>query len=224
MKAVAFVPMKLNNERMPGKNTKPFDSGEPLFHFILKALLQVAGVDEIYVYCSSPEIADQLPDGVRYLSRDTRLDRSDTPINDVMMAFAEDIPADVYVLAHATAPFLTPASIERAVGDVRSGSHDSALTVVRLREFLWQHDRPANYDPSFIPRTQDLEPMYAETTGLYVYERSLIAEHGRRIGLTPSLVEVSKIEAIDINDPVDFVIANAVYTHASGQPAPGEAS
>ena len=29
MKTVAFVPVKLNNERLPGKNTKPFHNGNP---------------------------------------------------------------------------------------------------------------------------------------------------------------------------------------------------
>lgn len=30
MKTVAVVPVKMNNERLPGKNTKCFDNGEPL--------------------------------------------------------------------------------------------------------------------------------------------------------------------------------------------------
>ena len=30
MKVVAFVPVKLNNERLPGKNTKVFEDGTPL--------------------------------------------------------------------------------------------------------------------------------------------------------------------------------------------------
>ena len=39
MKVVALVPIKMNNERTPGKNTKQFDDGTPLIQFILKALL-----------------------------------------------------------------------------------------------------------------------------------------------------------------------------------------
>ena len=34
-KIVAFVPVKLNNERLPGKNTKSFDGGKPLIEYIL---------------------------------------------------------------------------------------------------------------------------------------------------------------------------------------------
>ena len=40
MKTVAFVPVKLNNERLPGKNTKPFHNGDPLICYILRTLLK----------------------------------------------------------------------------------------------------------------------------------------------------------------------------------------
>lgn len=213
MKVVAYVPMKLNNERLPNKNTKLFDSGKPLYHHILETLTQVDNIDEIYVYCSSSEIRNSLPKGIKYLTRSQQLDRSETKINEVMLSFANDVDADIYVLAHATAPFISAESITRAISDVTSGNYDSALSVVKVQEFLWKENTPYNYDTSAIPRTQDLEPLYAETTGLYVYKKHLITEKNRRIGIKPSLIEVSKIEAVDINEPVDFAIANAIDAH-----------
>ena len=63
MKTVAVVPMKLNNRRLPQKNTKPFTNGKPLCWYILSTLLQVRGVEEVYVYCSNPEIQEFLPEG-----------------------------------------------------------------------------------------------------------------------------------------------------------------
>ncbi|MDR0643419.1 MAG: hypothetical protein LBG05_00695 [Treponema sp.] len=56
MKVIALVPVKLNNERLPGKNTKPFDNGEPLIHYILTTLAKVKRCEEIYVYCSDARI------------------------------------------------------------------------------------------------------------------------------------------------------------------------
>ena len=41
MKTVAFVPIKLNNQRTPGKNTKKFDDGTPLITLFLKTLVKV---------------------------------------------------------------------------------------------------------------------------------------------------------------------------------------
>ena len=97
--------------------------------------------------------------------------------------FSLSVPADIYVLAHATAPFLKSDSINKAVQAVKTGEYDSAIAVRKMQEFLWRDGKAVNYDPLKIPRTQDLEPLYVETTGMY------------------------------INNPDDFVIADAIYSH-----------
>ena len=211
MKVVAYVPMKLNNERLANKNTKCFDNGKPLLTYILDTLCMTTGLDSVYAYCSSDEVRQYLPAQVKYLKRSTSLDRSETKINEVMLSFAQDVDADVYVLAHATAPFISAASIEQGISKIVNEGYDSALAVVKLQEFLWKDGKPFNYNPETVPRTQDLPPMYSETTGLYIYTRDLIVNKNRRIGKRPYLIPVSKIEAVDINEPIDFDIANAIF-------------
>jgi len=210
MKVVAYVPLKLNNERLPNKNTKLFDNGRPLLSYIFETLIRTREIDDIYAYCSDNSICQYLPEKVKYLSRSTELDRSETLINDVMLAFANDVIADVYVLANTTAPFMSSSSIEVGIKKVVNENYDSALTVVAHRDFFWLKEKPFNYDPSSIPRTQDMEPIYSETTGLYIYQRNILIEQNRRVGNHPFLIPVTKLEAIDINDPIDFVIANAI--------------
>lgn len=210
MKTVAFVPIKMNNERLPGKNTKKFSNGKPLISYILKTLKETKGIDEIYVYCSNPAIKEFLPNGVSFLKRDEYLDKSTTSFNEVLKYFAKDVKADVYLLTHATAPFISKKSFERGIEAVTSGKYDSALAVEKMQEFIWKEGTPFNYNPEKIPRTQDLEPYYIETCGMYIYTADLINNEGRRIGHHPYLVEVSKIEACDINNPDDFIVADAI--------------
>ena len=211
MKVVAFVPIKLNNERCPNKNILPFDNGEPLIKYILKTLQKVSNIDEVYVYCSDSAICDYLPEGINFLKRDSYLDLSTTKFNEVLTTFADKIYADVYVLTHATAPFISEESIEKGVNAVLDKGYDSALSVTKLQEFVWKDGRPFNYDVNNIPRTQDLEPLYTETCGLYVYKNEIIKNKKRRIGDNPYLIEVSKIEACDINTKEDFEVANAIF-------------
>ena len=59
-KVVALVPIKLNNERLPGKNIRPFTGGKPLINYTLSTLLEVSNISEIYVYCSNEEIKDYI--------------------------------------------------------------------------------------------------------------------------------------------------------------------
>lgn len=210
VKVVAFVPIKLNNERLPGKNTKEFSSGKPLISYILETLKKVTEVDETYVYCSDEAIKAFLPEGVKYLKRDEYLDLSTTSFNEVLTSFAKDVDADIYVLTHATAPFISARTFETAIEAVKSGKYDSALSVKKLQEFLWKDGKPFNYSVEKIPRTQDLEPFFTETCGMYVYTKEVITKEKRRIGYNPYLVEVSEIEACDINTAGDFIIANAI--------------
>ncbi|WP_053983022.1 acylneuraminate cytidylyltransferase family protein [Niameybacter massiliensis] len=211
MKTVAVVPMKLNNERLPNKNTKAFHNGKPLCHYILSTLLEVKGIDEVYVYCSNAKIKKYIPNGVKYLSRKQSLDTASTKMNEVLKCFAQDVDADIYLMTHATSPFIASKSIEIALELVKTGKYDSALAVQRIQEFIWKDNRPFNYDLANIPRTQDLESLYSETSGFYIYNKEIILEHNRRIGFKPYLKEVSKIEAVDIDEPEDFQIANAIY-------------
>lgn len=211
MKTVAFVPIKMNNERLPGKNTKSFDNGEPLIYYILNTLSKVKGLDDIYVYCSNEDICNYIPKYVKFLKRDEYLDLSTTSFNEVLTTFAERVESDYYILTHATAPFISKESFERAIEVIENTDHDSVLTVSKLKEFLWKDGKPFNYSPEKIPRTQDLDDMFTETCGMYMYSRDLILKENRRIGHNPYLLEVSKIEALDINVPIDFEICNAVF-------------
>lgn len=213
MKTVAIVPMKLNNSRLPQKNTKQFTNGHPLCWYILSTLLKVEKIDEVYVYCSNEKIKDFIPEGVKYLKRSEALDTDQTKMNEVLKEFAEDVPADVYVMTHTTAPFISKESIEKGLDAVLSGMHDSSFAAKKLQDFLWKDGRPFNYELDNIPRTQDLPPLYEETSGFYIYISSVINELGRRIGESPYIVEVSEIEAIDIDEKEDFEIADAIYNH-----------
>lgn len=214
MKTVALIPIKMNNERLPGKNTKRFSDGKPLIQFILETLSSVPEIDEIYVYCSNPEIKKYFPnDRIKFLRRSKKLDLSTTKINEVLFSFANDVEADIYVLSHATAPFIKCERFSEGIKAVKTEKYDSAFAVTKLQEFLWQNGKPFNYDVSSIPRTQDLPLMYAETSGMYIYRSEIIKKGNRRIGHTPYFVEVSKIESCDIDNPVDFEIADAIYNH-----------
>lgn len=211
MKTVAIIPIKMNNERTPGKNTKLFYDGTPLIHFIQRSLLRCKEVDDIYVYCSKEEIKEYNIEGVFYKKRDERFDDNGINVNDMFYTFAEEIDADIYVLAHATAPFQESESIDKGIKEVKSGKYDSAIAVKRMQEFIWKDGKAFNYDPKRIPRTQDLAPLYVETTGLYVYTKDVIMINKSRIGNKPYMLEMNPVEAIDINNPIDFEIADALY-------------
>lgn len=213
MKIVAVVPMKLNNTRLPQKNIKPFTNGKPLCHYILSTLLTVEKINDIYVYCSNSDIKEYIPEGIKYLTRSEELDKNTASISDVLSSFAKDVPADIYILAHTTAPFIKKESIEKGIDSILSGKYDSAFAAQKVQDFLWCNGKPMNYDLTNIPRTQDLDPIYKETCGLYIYTNEVIKNTNRRIGKRPYIIETGEIEGIDIDEKEDFMIADAVFNY-----------
>ena len=172
MKVVAVVPMKLNNRRLPQKNTKCFTNGKPLCFYVLSTLLTVEEIDEVYVYCSNPDIQNFLPPKAKYLQRSETMDQDTTKMNEVLLAFASQIPADVYVMAHTTSPFISKNSIEKGLQAVLGRGYDSAFAAKKLQDFLWESGRPLNYELDNIPRTQDLPVLYEETSGFYIFRKN----------------------------------------------------
>lgn len=211
MKVVALIPLKLKNERVPGKNLKKFYDGTPLVEFIQKACLGAKRVDEIYVYCSNEDAKDYLLPGVQFLKRPQFLDEDTSNCNDIIREFMKEVAADIYVVTHATGPFTKSESIDACVEKVVSKEYDSAFLAKRMQEFLWQDGKALNFDVQHFPRTQDLKPIYSEASGAFVFPKETFLKYDRRVGIKPYIHEVDLIEAIDIDYPIDFDIANAVY-------------
>lgn len=211
MKIVAAVPIKLNNERTPGKNIKPFFDGTPLIKFILRALKKVVEINEIYVFCSDERIKSYLEADVKFLKRSQYLDTPDATPQDIISEFMKRVDADIYIFSHATSPFVTSEHIRECVMAVKSGEYDSAFTGEKIQKLLWNEKGPLNFDARQIPRTQDLPPIFGEVSAAYVFSKETFLKMHRRIGMNPKIVAISGWECIDIDYPEDFEIANAVY-------------
>lgn len=214
MKTTVFMPIKLNNERTPGKNTKKFDDGTALLQVPLKTAVEAkneGAVDQIIVFCSNEAIKEYLPDGVDFLKRPTSLDTQATRSGDIIKAFVDTVDSDIYVMYHATSPFITKEHLIECVNAVKSGKYDSAFAAKKLQNFMWFRNKPLNFKLDYAPRTQDMEPYYCELSSPYVFKKEVFEKYHGRTGENPYICEATEIEAIDIDYPEDFALANAVY-------------
>ena len=209
MKIVAIMPIKLKNERCPGKNIRLLGS-KPLLQYELDSLKQTKMCDSINVYCSNEEIISYLPNGINFIKRPEKLDLPTSNFTQIFDEFMTNIDADIYVYAHATAPFVTVQTMKKCIESVAYGDYDSAFCAVKLQDYLWQDGIPLNFDASNIPRTQDLKPIYQETSGVYDFTKNVFLKYRRRIGINPYIAELNFKEAIDIDTPEDFELAEVM--------------
>lgn len=206
MKVVALVPIKLNSQRLPHKNILPI-LGKPMCYHMVDSLVQTKNIDEVYVYCSDTKVTEYIPEGATFLQRDKKLDQDLVKGFEIYRSFIETVDADVYVLAHTTSPFTKTETIENALSHILSGECDSAFSAERVQTFAWYQGKAINYDLNDVPRTQDMEPIWVETSAFYMFKKEIFTEHNRRIGFHPYIQEVSGIEAVDIDTKQDYDFA-----------------
>lgn len=209
MKIVAFSPIRLNSKRVVGKNLKMLGE-KPLLRYVFDTLVQVPEIHEIYAYCSSESIVDHLPKQVKFLKRDTALDEDFVLGEQIYDAFVNQVEADLYILAHTTSPFVKAETFSKAIRQILDGSYDSAFSVEKIQTFTWYDNRPLNYSLQHVPRTQDIEPVYVETSAFYMFSREIWLKHKQRIGFRPYMAVTDRIEGVDIDNPEDFDFAEMI--------------
>lgn len=211
---VALLPMKANSERIPGKNFKNF-AGKPLFRWILDTLLEVQEVEKVIINTDASDTlaANGLVTGERVVVRERKPElRGDlVSMNLILADDIEQVDADVYLMTHNTNPLLSAETIRAAVSTFHASNHDSLFSVTRHQtRFYSQSAEPINHDPANLIRTQDLEPWFEENSCLYLFTRESFKSTNARIGTNPMIYEISKLEAIDLDEPEDWQIAEAV--------------
>jgi CMP-N-acetylneuraminic acid synthetase len=221
---VALLPMRHASVRVPGKNYRPF-AGRPLYHHIVRGLLACPQVDRIVIDTDSEflrdDAAEHFPE-VRVLERPAHLSADTVPMNDVLLNAISQVEAEFYLQTHSTNPLVRPATIERAVRAFLDAYpiHDSLFSVTRMQTRLWdQLTRPINHNPAILLRTQDLPPTYEENSCLYLFTGDILRQRHNRIGERPLLFEIDRLEAIDIDEELDFKVAEFLYRERAGEPA-----
>lgn len=211
---VALLPMKANSERVKGKNFREF-AGKPLFRWILDTLLNVDAIDCVVINTDAREIlnANGLTDSSRVLIRDRKPELCGdlVSMNRVLEDDIQNVNAKTFMMTHTTNPLISTDTLERAIDSYNDGlgsGYDSLFTVNKFQtRFYRENGAPVNHDPENLLRTQDLEPWYEENSNLYIFSRKSFASTNARIGNAPILFETPTIESQDIDNKIDWRIA-----------------
>jgi CMP-N-acetylneuraminic acid synthetase len=214
-KIVAFVPMRHSSERVRGKNYRLF-ANKPLYHYIIESLLNCPQITQVCIDTDSPVIIEEVSKifpTVKVLLRPEHLRDGGIPMNDVLLNSVSQVSSDFYIQTHSTNPLLRPETISKAIDlFLNSPDHDSLFTVTRLQTRLYDANGNAmNHDPSILLRTQDLPPVFEENSNLYIFSEKTLKEKNNRIGYNPLLFEIDRDEAWDIDEEIDFRVAEFLY-------------
>lgn len=212
---VALLPMKGQSERVPGKNFRNM-AGKPLMRWMLDTLLTVQRISKVVINTDAREQLEKIgvTDSERVLIRDRKeeLCGHTVSMNRILADDIGAVAADLYLMTHTTNPLISAATLRDAInGLIGNPDADSLFSVNRVQtRFYTRNGAAVNHDPDNLIRTQDLEPWFEENSCLYLFTRDSFARTGARIGKQPMLYETPPLESLDIDEPHDWLLAEAL--------------
>jgi N-acylneuraminate cytidylyltransferase len=194
-------------------------NGKPLFHAIIDELIKSKYINKVIINTDSDLIAESAintyQDFVSIHKRPKNIQGDFISMNKIIEYDLNNSDSDIYIQTHSTSPLLSVKSLDAAIEKMisKSISFDSIFSVTKIQtRFYGKSGVPFNHDPKQLLRTQDLEPLFEENSGFYIFTKdSFKNADNKRIGLKPLMFEIDKIESTDIDEKEDFIIAESLH-------------
>lgn len=218
MKVLAVVPARGGSKGIPSKNIRPV-AGKPLLVYTIEEARNARCIDRLVVSTDSDEIAKVAREaGVEVIMRPASLATDDAPTELALIHALDTLKAadgydpDAVMTLEPTSPLRTSRLIDRCVETLASQNADSVLTVIETREcFGTIVDGRFDYlVKNQARRRQDREPLYRESSTVYLTRVKTLRDRQSVLGERLYPVVVEPEEAIDINSPLDLAVAEAV--------------
>lgn len=221
---IAIIPARGGSKRIPRKNIRPF-AGQPALTHILQAAADTGLFDTLHVSTDDQEIAEIAADAGHRpdFRRDAAIADDFTPIRTVMSWTLREYEKrgqhfETAVLLYATAFFIEPDDISRAVADFEARRTHPVLAVSNVgtpveKLFVEKGGLLQTVDENrFGTRTQDLTPTYRDAGAFGIFSApTLLAEDdgGMPLHFRPFILD--RWKAIDIDTEEDWAFAERLH-------------
>lgn len=214
MRVVAIIPARGGSKSIPRKNVKLL-AGKPLIAYPIEAAKSCRLIDRVIVSTEDDEIADVAKQfGADVIRRPSRLAGDTTPTLPVLVHATQELKKqgykpDVIVLLYATAPLVKSQHIEDGIRKIVSGA-DSVVSVCKdTRNYkLWSAKGRAFFKKRV--NRQLVKKIYRENGAFYIMTYDTLVRKKSITGKRTELVFMRPEESVDIDTPLDFILAEAL--------------
>jgi CMP-N-acetylneuraminic acid synthetase len=208
----AVIPIKTNNQRLPGKNTRMLGTA-PLYHYIFRSIKACKLLDRIIVDSSDIDIlAEARTYGFEELKRPKTLNAPETSGHDLINFEISNFGAinedDIFVQVFVTLPFLTSSTIDKSIKLLQDNEASSVLALYKVHDRFWYDGKPVSHTPKNLSGTQYEPPLYREA-GFYTFNINAFIKEQSRITSDHVELIIDPKECIDIDTEMDFKYAEA---------------
>jgi CMP-N-acetylneuraminic acid synthetase len=187
----------------------------------METLEHTYAIDEVIINTDSLVVKNEAPElfpKVEIHMRPESLKGDMISVNKIIGYDLDHSDSDIYIQTHATNPLLKSETIAHALKKFVEieDEYDSVFAVNAFQSrFYTVSGEAVNHNPDELIRTQDLPPLYEENSNFYIFTKDSFNKNQKRIGSTPYLFEMSRIESIDIDDEFSFHLAEMLALYAN---------
>ena len=220
---VAVIPARGGSKGIPLKNIKEL-SGKPLIAYTIEEALKSKMLDRIIVSTDHDEIARVSREYGAEVPFKRPADISeDVPTELVLkhtIKYLEEVERykpDILVTLQPTSPLRKVNDIDNAINKLIYTNADSVVTVCEIDERPeWMVQIKSGKVKPFVTKEiklvarQELPKLYKLNGAVFVSTRSLIMNEEKIVGGDIQPVIMGKEESVDIDTPIDFLIAGII--------------
>ncbi len=222
-KIYAFIFARGGSKGLINKNIKTL-GGLPLIAHSIKLAGSISQIDKLFVSTDSEEIASIASFyGAEIIKRPLELAKDDSPEWDawqhaINFVLNKEGDFDVFISLPATSPLRSKEDVIRCLDNLDSDT-DVTLAIRKSDRSPWfnmvkkinNNQIELIFDTPYLKRRQDVPTSYDITTIAYVSRPGFILNSNSIWDGLVKGIEVSKVSSIDIDDKVDFKIAQILF-------------
>ncbi len=223
MANIAIIPARGGSKRIPGKNIKDF-LGKPIIAYSIQAAINSNLFDRVIVSTDNIDIAGIAKDynaDVPFMRSQASSDDFATTLDviDEVISYYKDcnIFFDRICCLYPCAPFVTSSKLKDGLDCLITGKFDSVFPVVKFsfpiqRALSIENNKLSFIHPKFaLSRSQDLDASYHDAGQFYWLGTEKYITNRRILSDNSGAIIVSELEAQDIDNPEDWLIAELKF-------------
>jgi len=205
---LAITPARGGSKGIPRKNIKLI-AGKPLIAWTIEAAKKSKLIDKYVVSTEDAEIAEVAKKfGAEVLERPGELATDEASTLSVLEHAVKEIPCDIVVLLQAPLPIRSDGLVDECIQEFIDNDYDSLATGFDCTYIEYATDGEGGGEKKEY-RRQDIDGFFYDDGNVYVIKADLLRK-GERYGEKIGRKYTNKWEQVDIDDEVDFWLAEKV--------------
>jgi len=217
------------SKRIPLKNMKLL-AGRPLISYLVEAAMESRLLDRLIVSTDHPEIARiareygaEVP-FVRPAELAEDVASELVSQHAVRFVEAEGYAVQIALTMQPTTPFCSAEDIDACIQKMLETDLDTVFTGCEVHERPeWMYRRDESSEGRVVPFSgrlvqgdagisQKLPKLYIPNGAVWATRRAVLMEQGLITGPKAGIVVMSRERSVDIDEPIDFIVAEAIAT------------